>query len=566
MAGEWDVVGNAPAQLQNPWAVKNVAPVTGNASGLEANVLKGVGDAALSGAAKVATGVAGAPIGLANRLIAALTGGDPQMAADAAHEYVNRTFGYDTQTPIGRAIGGVVSGALAPLGQSAQADEQLLEKGGQAVGIPAGETHGAVSELGDIAGTAGAAAPLAAGAQASTEAVGLAAAANPAARAGYRSAVESPLAAGAAGPSGTQALTLQNARIANGRLGAEAGVSPGTALIPGENGTLAAGRAAPGAVYDRVEAGLPTAPLSPAATTLLNNAGRTENVLTAPSEATQKTIDAQRALLTQGPLTGPQVVQTARALRQEGNARISAGDGTDVEQQNLGRAQVGIARALEQHIADTLPPGSPVSLDQFQAARTALAKNYALQESLKGGNVDLQAIARMGRADPDMLTGEFATAARFADEHPKVTGAANQIEVPPSFSSDVGQAARAGGMPQDILGRLFGASGVSALARRALTGSPADAAAAARGAPVSGLAGEFDAIPPGPLNLQPPSGAAGGAYQRPLPLTHGGGQVGSPTASGGLSSLVDDLIAPAGQSVPKQPPAGKKRTLADDLE
>jgi len=327
---DWDVIGTAPAQIQNPWAVRQMAPAPTTAG----DVVKGVGDAALSGASKVATGVVGAPIALANRLIAALSGGDPQMAADATHEFVNRHFGYDTQTPVGKHIGSAVHSVLAPLGESAQAGSELLQRGGEAIGIPRGETHGALSELGDITGTVGAAAPLAAGASASTEAATLAAQNAPAAvtKYGMRTLADHPVAAGAAGPSGTQAVSLHNQPLGNTVLGAEAGVPHGMPLVPGENGSLAGARRAPGSVYDRMESSIPTAPLSPAATKLLNSAGTNENVLTAPSEATQTAINTQRAKLTGRPLTGSEVIQTSRALRQEGGARLGS---DDVEQQNL---------------------------------------------------------------------------------------------------------------------------------------------------------------------------------------------------------------------------------------
>lgn len=514
------------------------------------DIAAGIGDAALSGVSKVATGMVGAPIALANRLIAALTGGDGQMAADATHEYVNRTFGHDTQTPIGQHIGAAVASALAPIAKSGQQDVQLLEQGGQKLGLPAGAVSNQLSEASDIAGTAGLAAPLAAGASASAEAEATAAAANPAARAGYRSAADHPIAAGAAGNSGTQALSIQNAQIANGRLGAEAGVAPGTALVPGDNGSLAAGRAAPGSVYDRLQNSLPTAPLSPAATSMVQNAGSAENVLTAPSATTQAAIDAQKAKLLNQPLTGPQVVQTSRALRQEGGARLGS---DDVEQQNLGSAQLDIARALEQHIADTLPPGSTVDLPQFQAARTALAKNYALQGAVKGGNVDLQAIARMQQRDPDLLTGEFNTAAQFANEHPGVAQHPNRIEVPPSIPNDIGKVVGSGSdtvLNPAFWSRLVGGQG---LARRILTGSPDAAAQAARNAPVSGLGGEFSALPPGNLNLQPPPGQVGNApIQRGLPLEPGSGQPLNPT--GGLTASPPAGAAPPAAGSPSDIP------------
>lgn len=475
------------------------------------DVAKGVGDAALSGASKVATGMVGAPVAIVNRLIAALTGGDPQMAADAAHDYVNSHFGHDTTTPIGQNIGGVVSSALAPLGRSAQADSELLQRGGEAIGIPRGETHGALSELGDIAGTAGVATPLAAGARASTEAATLAAQNAPTAvtKYGMRTLSDHPIAAGAAGPSGPQAVALHNQPLGNTVLGAEAGVSHGTRLNPD---TLATGRAAPGAVYQRMENSLPTAPLGPNAAGMVQSAGTSANVLTQPSEATQATINAQKARLLQGPLTGPEVVQTGRALRQEGATRLGS---DDVEQHNLGRAQLDMAKALEQHMEDALPPGADVSPEQFQAARTAYAKNMAVQGALRGGNVDMHAIARIQRNDPGLLTGPMAHIADFANDHPAVTRLTNAVEVPPSIQNDFGKAIGTGSH-QGAIDRLFGASGIPTIARRILTGGPDTAMATARQTPVSGLAGEFAPLTPDELPMQPSPGQAFSSHQPDL--------------------------------------------------
>jgi hypothetical protein len=480
----------------------------------------------------------GAPVALANRLIAALSGGDPQLAADATHEYVNRTFGHDTQTPIGKAIGGVVSGALAPLGQAAQGGEHLLEKGGQAVGIPAGETHGAISELGDIAGTAGVAAPLAQGAAASTDAAAIAArsAANePGAALGFRHSGNAPIARTVAGGSGKEALDLHNQAIGDSALGSEAGIPAG--VTPSYD-ALANARGAPNAVYGRVAAALPEGPLSPAAAAQVQAAGGAGARITQGTPDAIKNINSLKADLLDPArtFTGDQVVNEMRGLRQEGYTNLSS---DDVSKQQLGKAQLDMSRGLEQHVSDTLPPGADTSMDQLAAARTALAKNYAVQSALRGPNVDLQAIARLQRADPDLLSGPMKDTADFANAHPEVSTLppASTRYSPPGFMKDVG------GL--DVMHPLQ--SGAQALggflARRSLTG---DTGAAVAAMPRGGLAEDLAPLGPSP--------------------SPGAGPIAAPRASAaGPLSLVDDLIGPAGQSLPKQAPS-KKRTLADDLE
>ena len=495
---DWDVVGQAPAQLQNPWAVKSNAPAPTTAG----DVAKGVGYAALSGASKVATGMVGAPIALVNRLIAAATGGDGQLAADAAHEYVNRTFGHDTQTPVGKAIGAAVSNMVAPLAQSGQQDKQLLEQAGQKVGLPAGAVSNQLSEAGDIAGTAGLAAPIAAGAEASNAAEAAAAAASPAARLGLRTAGGLPakMAGSTAGP----VLDAQNNRVASSVLGADVGVPHSSPVTPQ---TLAAAREAPGQVLDAGYSQIQPGPLSPAAQAQVT-AARGPATITKPTpNVTNQINDIESSLLDpNGQFTGEQLRATRNSLSSDANAgRNSA----DADTRAVAQYKANVVNALDQHLADSLPPGGTVTPDMVQNARATLAKNYQLQDLIgKGGDIDLQALAKLHRDNPNLLTGNTRTVAQFASDHPEVTGAisdANRIS-PPSFIGDV-----AGINPLKPLGTIgqamFGAAG-----RRLLTGAPGEAIGSAMQAPVAGLAGEFDTAPvAGPSAAPAPSPPAGGA-------------------------------------------------------
>jgi hypothetical protein len=534
---DWGVIGTAPAQIQNPWAVRQTAPAPTQAG--VGDVVKGVGDAALSGASKVATGIVGAPIALVNRLIAALSGGDPQMAADATHEYVNRNFGYDTQTPVGKHIGAAVHAALAPLGESAQTDEQLLEKGGQAVGIPAGETHGATSELGDILGTAGLAAPVAAGARASTEATELAAQNAPAAvtKYGMQTGANNPIARNVAGSSAKPAVTAHNQSIADPVLGAQAGVPPGTKLTPK---TLEDARDAPNSVYQRAETSIPTGPLSPNAAQTVQGVGSDDMIVHSPD--TQATIDAQKARLLSGDLTGSQVVNAQRALRFNGFRNVGS---EDPEQLALGQAQLKMSDALHQHMVDTLPPGAPVSADQLHAARVALAQNHTIENALgPNGNVNLTKLAKLHNDNPGMLSGPMQEIAQFASDHPEVTRLPSDTERfnPSGLTKDVASVDLK--KPLSYVQPLFGA-----MARRTLTGPKPTLAP-----PVTGLGGEFGPIDHGPPQpppgmtasppTAPPPAAAGPPGQIPLAdvLSHGVEQSPAP----GLSVAPMGAPAPAG--------------------
>ena len=145
------IVKEGVPSVHPAWMSAPVAPPPSIGLG---DVAKGVGDAALSGVSKVATGVVGGGLGLVNRLVAAASGGDPELAAETTKEYVNQHFGHDTTTPVGQEIGGAVSKALAPIGNAANATEGAIEKGASALGVPQGETQGALHELGEIANVA----------------------------------------------------------------------------------------------------------------------------------------------------------------------------------------------------------------------------------------------------------------------------------------------------------------------------------------------------------------------------------------------------------------------------
>jgi hypothetical protein len=483
--------------------------VTSNPSA--GDIAKGVGDAALSGVSKISSGIVAAPVALANRLVAALSGGDPQMAADAAHDYVNSHFNHNTETPVGKAIGSTVSSALAPAGNLIQGGKNLLQKGGEALGVPADTMHSQLSELGDIVGTAGTVAPLAAGAAASSEAATLAAQNAPAAIAkyGFKTAEDNPIARNVAGASGREALTLHNQPLGNTVLGAEAGVPHGTEL---SYQSLENGRTAPNTVYARVASALPEGPLSEGAQSAIQSAGGIGQRMT---EGTPDALDAINGLKTQllapgKTWNGNQIVNEMRGLRQEGYVNASS---DDVSKQQLGKAQIGMAGGLEQHVADSLPEGSPVSMDQLATARTALAKNYAIQGALRGPDVDMQAIARMQRADPGLLTGPLADIADFANRHPEVSslpGAGVRYN-PPGLANDVASISLKS--PQTWTQPLLGA-----LARRMLTGGQGSAMEAAQTAPVAGAAGEFAPLDstPGPLTLTPPPGQAFSPHQPDL--------------------------------------------------
>ncbi len=555
-----------PAWMSAPVAAPGGAPQPEGAGGVVHEALSGLGDLGIDALSHVATPLVGSAVGLINRLAAAASGGDPEAASQAAHDYVNQHFGYSAQTPVGQAVTGAIGRALAPVGAAAGAAGSALEQGGAAIGIPQGETQGALHELGDIANVVPAVGALGEGAAASREAATLASenAADPAAaNAGFRTQHQHATAAEVAGQSGKDALTLHNQRVGNTLAASEAGVANG----PMNYDALEAARTAPNAVYGRVADALPAAPLSPAAARLVQSAGGADRITQGTPDAITNIEGLKSQLLQPGrSFSGNEVINEMRGLRQEGYANLAS---EDVSKQQLGKAQLDMSRALEQHVTDTLPPGSPVSTDQLQTARTALAKNYAVQAALRGNDVDMGALARVQRGDPGLLTGGLQTTADFANKNPAITGLASRVYSAPSYLKDVlgvpgTHEATSFVSPSFWSGLLSG----KALARRLLTGNTDAAVAAARAAYPPVLGDAFAPLDPSrSFDLQPPPGAASAApIQQTMDLPPGGGSVLHPTGGLTASTPVAPTPAPTQGGIPladllahgveQPPPAG----------
>lgn len=385
---------------------------------------------------------------------------------------------------------------------------------------------------------------------------------------GFRTSRDSPVAATVAGSSGKDALVLHNRDIGNTLASSAANVPHGTPL---NYDTLEAGRSLPNQVYGRVAAQLPEAPLSPAAQSQIQNAGGVGERITSGSPDAANGINTLKGeLLAPGAtFDGNRIVNEMRGLRQEGYVNVGS---EDVSKQQLGKAQLDMARGLEQHVNDTLPKNSDVSMDQLKQARTALAQNHAVQAALKGPDVDMQAIGRIQRADPDLLSGPLKDIADFANASPEVSSlpSASARYSPPSLLHDAASF--------DIMhpvGSAVRALGGGPIARRVLTGGSAAAVEGARQRYPSGsladMLAPIDHTPQAPdlttgIGANPSPAAAGG---RPgdIPLadllSHGVEQ--SPSA--GLS--VAPMGVPHASGVPfvAHPEAfgGHELSLADEF-
>ena len=356
---------------------------------------------------------------------------------------------------------------------------------------------------------------------------------------GFQTGAENPIARNVAGTSARPAVTAHNQSIADPVLGAQAGVPPGTKITPK---ALEDARAAPNSVYSRAESSIPTGPLSPNAAAAVQGVGSDDMIVHSPD--TQATIDAQKARLLSGPLTGSEVVNGQRALRFNGFRNAGS---EDPEQMALGQAQLKMADALHQHMVDTLPPGAPVSAEQLQQARVALAQNHTVENALgPNGNVNLTKLAKIHNDNPGMLSGPMADVAQFASDHPEVTRLPSDAERfnPQGFLHDV-MNANVLNRPVGAVAQIFGGK----VARGVLTGSKPTLTPK-----VTGLGGEF-----APLgSAEAPAPSAEGITATPLTQSLGDimpsqrGAVGAPTDISGLRQLMNNRQTyGGGPAVPK---------------
>lgn len=444
----------------------------------------------------------------AGELLSGLVSNLPHAAAHAAVDIYRRLTGGDTgapdpslvqhlQVPLGQAGQKVAAdfgpslsssgtpGALAqPDIETAALHREQASQPGNATALDIG------NQIRGVAGDVGALAPAVGGLRTLIGLPGEIAASRAAAAAartpaetnlGMVTGADSPLARNLAGNSAQPTVTAHNQGIADQQLTAQVGAKSPKVT------DLEEAKAPANAVYSRVEQALPTAPLSPAAQQMVQGVGADDMVVHSPN--TQAVIDAQKARLLAGPVTGSEAVNTQRALRYNGFKNQAL---DDPENQALGAAQLKLSDALHQHMVDTLPPNADVTMEQLTQARQALAQINTLQNAAKGSNINLQALARVHRDNPGLLTGPMRDVAEFADQHPEVSSLpSNSERFNPSDSITHDLTSIDLKKPASYLQPLVGAA-----ARRSLVGG-------APAAPTSGLA---DALAPIDRTPQPPPG------------------------------------------------------------
>jgi hypothetical protein len=253
---------------------------------------------------------------------------------------------------------------------------------------------------------------------------------------------------------------------------AEAGVPKGTPLTPE---AYEAGRVAPNAVVKRAANATPVGPLNEEELSRIDNIGGSGVPIS--GQGSIANINGLRSnlrgLLSAPELSGQQKFDWLQALRTKGYKNSASLDPGATE---LGDAQLDAAKVLEDHIERTLPKDADVDIDQFRAARTALAKNHTAESVTKGGTVDMAALGRIYQRNPNLLTGGLGMLGRFSSENPELVGMGNRFQEPVTASGlDLTKPATWLSPVQSVAGRIMAnrqaASGVQA-ASRAFPGTP----------------------------------------------------------------------------------------------
>jgi len=337
------------------------------------------------------------------------------------------------------------------------------------------QTNRVTSDVGAFLPAVGAAsvASDAASALSAANAARTAEAASPAGQAGLSAGAGHPIAGPVAGESGKVALNQRIQSVAKQIASNEAGHGPG----PMSAESMADAREAPSSVFNRLAAAFgPYNQLDDAAVQGVRAAGAPEGGrMSSGSPVAQAQIQKLQDELTDPNrnFSGDQLINEMRALRQEGHAALGS---DDISQHEVGRANLDMARAVEAHIGRNIPADANVSAAQFSDARTALAKNHTVQSVLRGGDVDLQALARMDRANPGMLTGGLKQLADFAANNRGLTNLMPGPVQQPSFLQDL--VGKGGTNPESLLdpGKAVAVLGAD---RRLLDADWPDPAAAA---------------------------------------------------------------------------------------
>ena len=167
-------------------------------------------------------------------------------------------------------------------------------------------------------------------------------------------------------------------------------------------------------------------------------------------------------------LTGENVVGQIRGFRKDATRTLQRADATPLDL-DIAEAQLGIANALENLIEGNIK--NPRALDEFRAARTAIAKTYDWERAtgVTTKQVDPAAIAKLAEKGKP-LTGTLADVANVAGNFP------GAVASKPDYIKEAFQYLRRGGVG-GTLGFALGGGPVGAAVGAGLTSLGGEAVA-----------------------------------------------------------------------------------------
>ena len=222
-------------------------------------------------------------------------------------------------------------------------------------------------------------------------------------------------------------------------------------------------------------------------------------------------VDSKVAALTDGtPKDGQYLLNTSRELRSRGYRYTMSQDAVT---QDRGAAYLKLADAVDDEMGRRLPPNGPVSIADFKAARTGLAKIHVAESALEGPNYDASKLGRFDTKRPGVLTGGLKLVADVAKAHPLETGlgqkvAESGVHISAGHSTLLGGAGTAAALGHPGVAAGFaGLSGARLGLRKLLTRDPGEIGPLANDPRLSRFFPKDEGPPaPGPLSLEPSPG------------------------------------------------------------
>lgn len=344
-----------------------------------------------------------------------------------------------------------------------------------------------------------------------------------------------------------------NQAITDALISKDAGVVPGQ--IPSVTALENGRRVGPGKVYAQAEAAIPEKlTQDPELQVDLGNLPKQVSQLPRSPD-----IDAlQETMLAKPDFTRDELFANIREARERAKAHWKS---DDPDKGALGDAYHSLANAYEDFAGRQLEQANAgVTLPDWLAARTQMAKNYQAQGALRGEHFDPQVYGKIAERNPHLLTGNSAIVGHVANGLPS-SGTVGMADIAP---------AAGGALAGEALGQHMGVPGVGAVTgavaapmvraklQQLLTRGQPDLAAQTGNNPALSYFFNQGRMPPG-WNRSPVTPQIAGLLPSPSMVNAGGG-ASTPNTLENLG-LTPDVQAAGAQ----HPAAAKLAALREQL-